>query len=111
MTNKKYLKGVRLERSIINYAKSKGCIGIRSAGSKGDIDCVLVNPKSKKILFIQAKNKDKKLSNKEKEKYEYLKSLLFDEFISEFAIIEDMKQMENYFNDMSFNHKKEVESK
>ena len=56
MSNKNYLKGVRLERQIVNHARKCGFIAFRSAGSHSPIDCTIIDPKTKRVRFIQAKN-------------------------------------------------------
>jgi len=51
----KYEKGARKERKLVKLAKLKGYYALRSAGSKGKIDVVVINQKDRKIELIQAK--------------------------------------------------------
>jgi len=93
-TIKKYAKGVRLERKIVNYARDKGLIGFRSAGSKSGskakIDCVIIDTKQKKIYIIQAKAR--KLShNALKRELELLPRN--DEYVSKRLIITNLKEL------------------
>ena len=55
--NKNYLKGARLERKLVNTAREKGMIAFRSAGSHSPIDVTIIDPKNKRVRFIQAKDK------------------------------------------------------
>src|SRR3990167_6568293 len=55
MSNPNYIKGVAKERRLVNYAKAKGCIAFRSAGSHSPIDVVIIDPKKALIRFIQCK--------------------------------------------------------
>lgn len=55
MPNKNYLKGVRLERKIVNEARDSGCIAFRSAGSHSPFDVCIIDLEKKKIAFIQCK--------------------------------------------------------
>jgi len=56
MPNRKYEKGVRKERKIVNEAKARGCIALRSAGSKSPLDVVSINFKDRVIELIQSKS-------------------------------------------------------
>jgi len=73
MAHKNYIKGRRREYQLINQAKSEGKKAYRFAGSHGDFDLVIINPKELKIDFIQVK--DKKLYGKEKEELKKLSNL------------------------------------
>lgn len=55
MASWQYTKGVRKERKIVNDAKKRGCIALRSAGSKSPIDVVVIDHKRKIIQLIQSK--------------------------------------------------------
>lgn len=57
MVNKKYQKGARFERKLVNEARKQGCISYRSAGSHSPIDVTVIDTKNKTIRFIQAKAK------------------------------------------------------
>lgn len=54
MPNKNYEKGVRFEREIIKALKENGATCLRTAGSHGFADIVVITP-LKTIEFIQAK--------------------------------------------------------
>ena len=59
MPNKKYLKGVRKERKLVNELKEQGYeIAQRTAGSHSPIDLFGINKKEKIIKFIQSKPDD-----------------------------------------------------
>lgn len=66
MPNKNYLKGVRKEREIVNFARESGLISFRSAGSHSPIDVVVIDIKNKQITFVQCKP-DSMSENKKKE--------------------------------------------
>ena len=57
MPNKNYRKGYEKERKIVNEARAKGHVAFRSAGSHSPVDCVLIDPIKKEIVFVQAKPK------------------------------------------------------
>ena len=64
MANKNYLRGVRLEREVVNLFKENGWIAQRTAGSHSPFDVVLVKESDdlKKIVFVafvQCKTKKK----------------------------------------------------
>ena len=63
--NKKYEKGVRFERKLVNEAKAQGKIAFRSAGSHSQIDVCIIDTNKKEIEFIQAKTGKAKLTKKE----------------------------------------------
>jgi Holliday junction resolvase len=71
MANKKYQKGVRLERKVVNEARAAGCIAFRSAGSHSPFDVVILDLEKKKIAFIQCKagQWDEYKMNKLEDKY------------------------------------------
>jgi Holliday junction resolvase len=71
MPNKKYRKGVKLERDTVNRARAEGCIAFRSAGSHSPFDVVIVDLEKKKIAFIQCKagQWDEYKMNKLEDKY------------------------------------------
>lgn len=72
-----YIKGRAAEYRIIKILKDFGYSHIvRSAGSKGIIDLIAINPKAKKILAIQVKKSNHKLNiNNLKNKYGNMKEL------------------------------------
>ena len=55
MVNKNYQKGKRKEQRICKKARERGCLAVRSAGSKTIIDCIIVDHEAKTIQLIQAK--------------------------------------------------------
>ena len=55
MPNRNYIKGVRKERAIVNEARAKGLISLRSAGSHSPIDVVVIDKGRKIINLIQCK--------------------------------------------------------
>ena len=57
MPNKSYLKGYRRERQLVNEARAKGFISFSSRGSHSPIDLVIIDVSTRKIQFIQVKNK------------------------------------------------------
>jgi len=91
MVNKKYIKGARFERQICKLARDNGHIAVRSAGSKGKVDSLIIDTKQKRIYFIQAKKRKKK--KKSEKEYENVAGLLFDEFMCSFHYITDIKQI------------------
>ncbi len=54
MSNKNYIKGVRLEREVVNLFKAHGYIAMRTAGSHSPFDVILIKEghKNKKICFV-----------------------------------------------------------
>lgn len=50
MPNKNYLKGVVLEREIVNYFKDVGCSAARTAGSHGKYDLYVVGTQDQIML-------------------------------------------------------------
>ena len=50
-----YRKGRRKEYAIMEEARSKGKLAMRSSGSHGPIDVIIIDPILKKIELIQAK--------------------------------------------------------
>ena len=54
MSNKNYIKGVKLEREVVNIFKDKGWIAMRTAGSHSPFDVILIKEsfKHKKICFV-----------------------------------------------------------
>lgn len=82
MSNKKYLKGVRLERAIVNKAKAKGLISFRSAGSHSPIDVVVIAKNQKRIIFVQGKaNKSHKVNAKKVQEFNKLNGTYYANFI------------------------------
>ena len=55
MPNKNYIKGRKKEYKIMNLAKEKGMIALRSAGSHSPIDVVCIDTLNKKIKLVQCK--------------------------------------------------------
>ena len=95
MPNKSYQKGYRLERNFVNFARSKGMIAYRSAGSHTPIDCTIIDTKNKKIYFLQAKAKNLSQNARNRLKtqnYSQFQSLN-DEFMSEFHIITNLDEL------------------
>ena len=54
MPNKYYLRGVRLEREVVDMFKEKGYMAIRTAGSRSPYDVVLIKRDKDltKICFV-----------------------------------------------------------
>ena len=54
MSNANYLKGVKLEREVVNIFKENGWIAQRTAGSHSPYDVILIKTtgKHKKIVFV-----------------------------------------------------------
>lgn len=65
MVNKNYIRGSCKEREIVNYFRSKGYLGIRSAGSKSAIDVMLVpcSIPTDEVKLIQVKRVKLKHTN------------------------------------------------
>ena len=55
MPNKRYVKGRRKEYKVMNEARDKGCVALRSAGSHSPIDVVVVDTEHRVIRLIQCK--------------------------------------------------------
>lgn len=55
MPNKNYLSGIRLERQLVNWARSNGKISGRMAGSHSPFDIYIFSPKKYELWFIQCK--------------------------------------------------------
>ena len=89
MVNKRYEKGKRLEQAMVRYAREQGLRGIRSAGSKTKIDCVIIDEEKKKIYFIQGKAK-KMSENASKKLLDTLPP--DDEYLIKSLVISDIKQ-------------------
>ena len=54
MKNKNYIKGVKLERDVVNMFRAQGWIATRTAGSHSPFDVILIKEthKHKKICFV-----------------------------------------------------------
>lgn len=65
MPNSNYRRGVRLERLWMAQMQRKGYTVMRSAGSKGKIDCVAWN--GEEVIFAQLKNGKAAYSSKDVE--------------------------------------------
>jgi len=89
MVNKRYEKGVALERYAVNLSRAKGLIAYRSAGSHSPIDCTIIDAKNKKIFLIQGKAG--KISQKEIQRIIGNNQLLFNEFLVSFHVINKPK--------------------
>ena len=81
--NKNYQKGVRFERDLVNSAKKDGKIAFRSAGSHSPIDVVIIDIKTKKIEFLQAKTGTSNVPKKDKEIFENLSN----EYLVKFKVM------------------------
>ena len=61
-----YAKGAKWERIVRSYFEGIGCLVVRSAGSKGLVDLVVIKscygPSSEHVLFVQCKTDLKRLS-------------------------------------------------
>lgn len=55
MPNSNYRKGADKERRIVNRARAKGNLALRSAGSHSPIDVVIVDYVNKVIKLVQSK--------------------------------------------------------
>lgn len=55
MPNRKYEKGARREREIVNHFREKGWYATRSAGSKSQYDCIAIDLGELTIRLIQVK--------------------------------------------------------
>ena len=62
---KKYQKGYRAERKLVNLLKDKAILAVRTAGSHSPIDVIAVFPS--RVLFFQVKSGKSRISKKEKE--------------------------------------------
>jgi len=58
MVNSNYRRGADKERRIVNRAREKGHLALRSAGSHSPIDVVIVDDVKKEIKLIQSKPVD-----------------------------------------------------
>jgi len=85
MPNPKYLKGVRKERKIVNEARAKGLIALRSAGSHSPIDVVVIDPVNKKISLIQCKSDS--MNEHQKQKLRNENKLLNGVFEVSFSVV------------------------
>jgi len=98
MANKNYVKGYRLERNIVNLARDNNLIAFRSAGSKSGskipIDVTIIDPKLKRIIFIQAKNK--KSSQKAPKCVREAFSKLSDIYSASFIYISSLAEIKQY---------------
>ena len=83
MPNPNYLKGVRKERKLVRWAKDRGMIALRSAGSHSPIDVVIIDKYMNLIRLVQCKPHNYPRSYKKKlyEKYGYLTGKWDVEFI------------------------------
>jgi Holliday junction resolvase len=80
-----YFRGRTREYRIMHNLEKKGLVVFRTAGSHGVVDLIAINPKTKEIIFIQAKPKS--MSKKAKERLEKANEWLNDEFIVSFRVI------------------------
>jgi Holliday junction resolvase len=77
-----YRKGADKERMIVNVARSKGLIALRSAGSKSPIDVVTVDFIGKHIKLVQSKlNIDDAMKKRLEDKYSFLNGTYTVEFV------------------------------
>jgi len=53
--NKKYMKGYRKERKIVNDARAEGYTSFRSAGSHSPVDVVIIDQDNRRMWLVQAK--------------------------------------------------------
>jgi Holliday junction resolvase len=58
MTNSNYRRGADKERALVRAAKDAGLIAMRSAGSKGKIDVLIIDPTARTVRLIQCKPDD-----------------------------------------------------
>ena len=85
MPNRNYRRGVYKERKVVNKAREKGKIALRSAGSHSKIDVVVIDTKKKLIKFYQCKPKS--MSKNAKQKLEDELSILNNEYLCSFEVI------------------------
>ena len=98
MPHKKYLKGYRLERNIVNFARSKKMLSFRSAGSHSSCDVCIIDEKNKLIYFIQCKAS--KLSGNAKKKI--LDTLpREDEYLIKSIVVSDIKEIRDVLQNAS----------
>lgn len=64
MPNANYLRGVRLERELVNKARAKGHIATRSAGSHSPYDVWVWDRDNLTITLTQLKRHKKRKGNK-----------------------------------------------
>lgn len=95
--NKNYQKGIRLERNIVNLARSKNMIALRSAGSHSPVDCVIIDQKRKIMYIIQAKAK-KDAQQALKRKLEPFFNLT-DEYLCKFMLVQNIKDIREVLKD------------
>jgi len=55
MPRTNYQKGADKERRIVNRARDRGCLALRSAGSHSPIDVVIVDFRDRRIKLVQSK--------------------------------------------------------
>jgi hypothetical protein len=91
--NKNYQKGARLERRIVNTARSLGLMAFRSAGSHSKIDVCIIDTRHKKVRFIQSKAKKLTVGALNRE-FEGFKTI-DDEYFVRFQVIDqnNIKQL------------------
>jgi len=61
-------KGSDYERKLKIQYEMKGWYVMRSAGSFGPADLIAINPQTRRIKMIQAKNYNREISEKEQER-------------------------------------------
>lgn len=76
--NKKYKKGTRYEREIVNAARAEGKIAFRTAGSHSIVDVCIIDMENLEIEFIQAKTGKAKMKKEDKALFEELDSWKHD---------------------------------
>jgi len=90
MPNKKYLKGVRLERKVVNMARKRGFLAARTAGSHSPIDLFIIDKARKAITFVQCRS-SKKYSQNAIERLQADFSWLNGDFLCDFKVITKLK--------------------
>jgi len=85
MVNKNYQKGARYERKLVNEARTKGHIALRSAGSHSRADVVIIDSKNLKIWIYQCKKGKHNLTKKMVEKFKSLS----DTYVAVFDVMEE----------------------
>jgi Holliday junction resolvase len=85
MPNANYVKGRRKEYKVMNAARERGLIALRSAGSHSPIDVVTIDVDQREIRLIQCKPES--MSENQKQAIREENNLLNGIFRAKFEVI------------------------
>jgi len=113
MPNRNYIRGSCKEREIVNYFRSKGYLGIRSAGSKSAIDvflipCSIPTDRCKAIQVKRVKIKHTNLLNLFPEAISLTKCTIPNTIDVEYWVYIDFEGWEVYSYDGEFHLKRSL---